>query len=113
MKKIKLYGVGNVGTFNFYIFDKKKEVHKILNKLFWDVFKIEWMEMSGDELDEKKPHFNIERNSDFFQYIGAKPIIGVFYGKKRMFIVLLCSDVLRLKLNRRLEKIAIMPKLVR
>ncbi len=119
MKKIKLYGVGNLGKFTFYIFDKKRSVHKILSELLRDNFNIDWGEtrsIEGSNIDERKSYFNIKRNSDFFQYVSSKtkkPTIGVFYGSKRMFVVFLGSNSLRLKLNRQLEKIAIMPKLIR
>ncbi len=116
MKKIKLYGTGNLGDFNFYIFDKSRKVQKILSELLRDLFNIDWGEtrsVEGSKIDEKKSYFNIKRNSDFFQYVSSKiqkPAIGVFYGDKRMFVVFLGSNSLRLKLNRQLEKIAIMPK---
>ncbi len=119
MKKIKLYGTGNLGDFNFYIFDKSRKVQKILSELLRDLFKIDWGEtrsIEGSTIDEKKSYFNIKRNSDFFQYISDKVkklVIGVFYGDKRMFVTFLGPNSLRLKLNRQLEKIAVMPKFVR
>ena len=117
MKKLKLYAIGNEGDFNYYVFDKKKELHKILNKIFYNLFNIQWPmteERFGDNDIEELVKINIEKNKDFHQrLVNAKEKnsrIDIFYGDKRIFITIHCSVELKDKFNHELIKITFIPK---
>ena len=117
MKKIKIYAIDNDGNFNYYIFDKKKEIHKILDKLFDKIFCIRWYLIEGrfGDMDVRELiKINIKKNKDFHQrLVNAKEKnsrIDIFYGDKRIFIIIHCSVELKDKFNKELFKIAIMPK---
>jgi len=118
MVKIKLYGIGNDGDFNFYIFDKKQEVAKKISQLFKEVFNIPWSfieeeEKNGEWVQEK---INIENKKDVHQRLSRtvpkEPVsrIDIFYGDKKMFITINCKEKERREFNKSLTKIAEMPK---
>ena len=106
---MNLYGLGNLGNFNYYIFDKKQLVAKGLSEIFRRVFNITWDFVDFDGKKEKK--INIEKYKDRHCTISSKNVrVDVFYGSKRMFITIFCSLKLRAKFNDELEAICIMPK---
>ena len=57
---------------------------------------------------EKNKERNIEKYRDFHQIAGIstkKSRVGIFYGNKRLFLVIHCSQKLRLKFNKELFKV--------
>lgn len=122
MKKIWLFGLGNQGEFNYYIFEKTKGAHKVLGKLFSEIFKVEWsMEKSYmDKRDNPRSRkINIERFKDFHESpeklnFPKKEVkrIDIFYGNKKMFIVVQCNTEKRKKFNNALRKIVKVPRYV-
>ena len=111
MKKIILYEIGNQGNFNYYVLDKKKDVAENLSALFSDIFEINW---NFDAPNKKGNYrkFNVKGWTDIHQTINddENPKINIFYGKKRMYVTIICSQKLRLKFNEELGKISIMQK---
>ena len=108
-KTIILHSIGNERDFNYYIFDKKQVVAEILSKLFYKNLTIEWRLY---DIDTNKK-INIEKYKDVHQAEGSisnKSRVDIFYGNKKMFIVVYCSEKLRLKFNEELFKIVKMPK---
>jgi hypothetical protein len=122
MTKIKLYGIGNDGDFNFYIFDKKQEVAKIISNLFKEIFNITWS-FTKEEEDEKgewiAEKINIEQKKDVHQRLTRTsprepPVrIDIFYGDKKMFVSVHCKEKERLTFNKALIKVAEMPKSIK
>lgn len=114
MKKIKLYSVGNQGKFNHYEFDKKQEVIEFLINLFNQIFEIPWVleETYIDEKDKvKTKKINFEKIKDIYRnYWNSKARIDVVLGDKKIFVILYCSQKLRLKFNEELGKVSYMPK---
>ena len=117
MKKIKLYSIGNEGNFNYYIFDKKEEVIEELGKTLREIFGI--YISSHESYEDKKGKWkerkiNFERRRDFHEVIGYKinnkPRVDMFYGSKKIFVTIICSQKERLKFNEELEKVSLMPK---
>ena len=107
--KITLHSIGNEGNFNVYTFDKKQYIAKTLSKIFYNIFNLSWDLMDIDKGKEK----NIEKDKDYHENlirVGNTSRIDVFYGDKKMFIAVHCSQKLRLKLNEELSKISKMPK---
>lgn len=108
-KKIRLYGLGNEANFNYYIFDKKNNVYYLLVKILRDIFGL-YLET----YDENNKEINIERYKDLYKgrvvHVDYKSRVDIFYGNKKMFIVLHCPPKLRLKFNAELFKIAKMSK---
>ena len=114
MKKIKLHAIGNDGDFNYYIFDKKNEVIIILNKLFNKIFKsglqfyIDYENKKGNWSEKER---NFEKERDSHESVGLiNKRIDVFYGDKKIFVAINCSEKLRLKFNEELAKISTMPE---
>jgi len=115
MVKIKLYGIGNDENSNFYIFDKKQKVAEKLSNIIKEIFKVYWgfekmdQNKKGEWIDKK---INIEKNKDSLETISSKSdfFIRVFYGDKKMFMIINCSEKDRLRFNEGLSKIAEMPK---
>jgi len=121
MKKIKLYGVGNDGEFNYYIFDKTKKIHKILDEIFRKSLGIEWpliKERYGNNDKLIIDKINIEKYNDSHEKIGRLSNkrknpdnrVDIFYGDKKIFVVIHCSQKERKKLNNELKKIVIISK---
>jgi len=117
IKKIKLYAIGNEEDFNYYIFDKKEEVIKIINKLFLEVFKTSFHLYEGYEDKRgrwRDKKINFEKRKDFYENVSRKydgdPRIDMFYGNKKIFITINCSEKERLKFNEKLSKVSAMPK---
>ena len=118
VKKLKLRAIGNYGNFNFYIFDKKQDVAEVLSKIFKNVLGIFWR--FNEEYKDKKEKWrtkkiNIEKHKDFHEKVcsGKRNRIDIFYGDKKMFIVIYSNEELRLKFNEELGKISFMPKPVK
>lgn len=115
MKKIKLHAIGNGENINYYIFDKKQDVAKVLSKIFENILGIFWR--FDEEYKAKKGRWrikkiNIEKFKDFHEnHLGKGNRIDIFYGDKKMFVTIFCSEKLRLKFNVELSKISIMPKI--
>jgi hypothetical protein len=119
MVKIKIYAIGNEENFNFYIFDKKQEVAKIISQITKKIFNATWRFMNehqnknGEWIEEV---INIEGYTDIHQRISQNnknkinSRIDVFYGDKKMFITINCSQEERLAFNKELLKIAEIPK---
>jgi hypothetical protein len=115
MTKIKLHEMGNAGNFNWYVFDKEQQVAEYLAMILGTIFNTIWefdsLEKSknGEYLSKK---INIEKYKDYHETIGSnkKGRLDVFYGDKKMFITINCSQKERLKFNEELFKIAEMPK---
>lgn len=113
LKKIKLYGIGNQETYNYYIFDKKQKTIEILSELMQKVFKayINLYEEYDNKKDKwKRKKINFEANKDVHQKINDEPRIDIFYGDKKIYLTINCSWELRLKFNNELFKVAKMPK---
>ena len=116
MKKIKLHGIGNQDNFNYYAFDKKNEVLEILGKLFAKIFDLHINFFDGDE--DKKGNWkerkrNFEKLKDVHDSITdfeENERIDIFYGDKKIFVGINCSQKLRLKFNEELERISMMPE---
>jgi len=116
MKKIKLYSIGNDGKFNYYIFDKKNEIVKILFDIFSKVLQVNFY--LEEEYHDKKERWKFKK-INFEKYIdihtaswsenGAQRI-DLFFGKKKIFVSIQCDNNLRLKFNKELFKIATMSK---
>ncbi len=108
--KIKLHAIGNEGNFNYYIFDKKKVVVETLSKILTKILDLKINLYNPD--NNKK--INIEKHKDFHENLGHRIRINsrsdIFYGDKKMFITIHCSQKLRLKFNEELFKIVKMPK---
>ena len=107
MTKIKLYGIGNDGDFNFYTFDKSQFVIEYLSMVLGTVFGLNWdFDLSENE------KINFETYKDVSQTIASRKDfhIHVFYGDKKMFLTINCSEEDRLKFNEMLFKVAEMPK---
>ena len=118
MEKIKLYNVGNSGKYCFYTFDKTQKVHKILSEIFHEIFDIHWpTTKTVDETENtKEVPTNISKYEDFHETLqlttnefDTKKRIDVFYGKKRMFITIHCSQKLRKQFNEKLKEISEFP----
>ena len=108
-QKIVLHGIGNEGNFNFYIFDKKQIVAQNLSGLFYKILGLSW-EFIDIDTGKKR---NIEKNKDIHESlskVGGKSRVDIFYGNKKMFISVNCTEKLRIKFNEELFKIAKMPK---
>ncbi len=114
MKKIILHEIGNQDNFNYYVFDKKSSVAENLSTIFSKIFKINW---NFDAPDKKGNYrkFNVNKWTDIHEKIddGDNSKIDVFYGNKKMYITIICSQKLRLKFNEELGKISVMPKSVK
>jgi len=116
-KKITLYSIGNDGDFNYYIFDKTKETHVILNKLFKDIFNCQW-NLQDEEIDKKGVptliNIDITKKKDIHEKIvnrlNKKIRIDFYYGNNKIFVVIHCDQNLRLKFNTELAKISVMIK---
>ena len=117
MKKLALHSIGNDGNFNYYIFDKTKETHVILNKLLKDIFNCPW-NLQDEEIDKKGVHSLIyiditkkkDKHEKIVNRLNKKIRIDFYYGDKKIFIVIHCDQNLRLKFNEELAKISVMPK---
>lgn len=111
-KKIVMYGIGNDDKLNYYIFEKTQKAFEALIKLFNKNLKINWQilmeEHVGNEIKEKK--LLVKNFTDTHQSHRGKSRLDIFYGKKKMFFTLHCSEKIRDKINEDLGKIATMPK---
>jgi hypothetical protein len=107
MVKIKLYGIGNDEEFNVYTFDKKQKVAEYLSMILGTLFGINW-EFEDSEFEK----INIEGYKDLSQTIASRKgfHIHVFYGDKKMFLTINCSEKDRLKFNEVLFKVVEIPK---
>ena len=113
MTKIKLYGIGNEGNFNNYIFDKKQDTAEKIAKIIKVIFGINWN--FYEEYETKKGKWinkkiKVESFKDSHEIIDSKKDAraDVFYGDKKMFIAIHCSQKDRLKFNEKLFKVALM-----
>ena len=107
--KIILHSIGNEGNFNFYIFDKKQSIAKALSKIFYNLLNLSW-DFQDIENEKEKNIEKIKDSHENLTRVGNKSRADVFYGNKKIFIVLHCSGALRLKFNEELFKIVKMPK---
>lgn len=111
MKKIKILSIANDSkyNFNYYLFEKKKEIHKVLAPIFYDVFRLRW---PLEDLDKKEKNYvkiNIEKNEDKHENLSlsgmGKARIDIYYGRKKMYITIHCSPKLRIKFNNKLDEV--------
>ena len=104
MKKIKLHAIGNSGNYNYYIFDKKQEVLDILNKIFAMDFDLNLI-TNYDNVAKNKKMNDVKRRTDtHFSDYNEKIRVDFFYGKKKIYLTLVCSENIRLKFNESLFK---------
>lgn len=116
MKKIKLYAIGNENKLNYYIIDKKQKSIENIARLFSEIFKLyldfhkEYEDTNGVWRSRK---INLEKIKDKHKSISNysnNNRIDIFFGEKRAFITISCSQTLRKKFNEELIKISKMPK---
>lgn len=117
VEKIKLYTIGTKGNFSYYSFDKKQKVVEKLIGIFSEILGVDFdlyeshKNKKGKLVNEKIDYnkikdIHIPQDSHSYDNVRA----DIFYGDKRMFVVLHCSEKLRLKFNEELSKISTMPK---
>ena len=120
MTKLVLHSIGNEDSFSYYVFDKKQEVARKLSYIFYNAFKADY-ELEED-YDEKKDEVvvmgrNIEKYKDVHENVSSVHTFGsridIFYGDKKMFVTVLCSQKLRVKFNEELLKHFVMSKPVK
>jgi hypothetical protein len=116
MKKIKLVGIGNQDKYNFYIFEKKQEVVEALSKILSEIFQRD-IDLYSSEHQNKKGKWiagkkiNFERKKDEHINLDVEePRIDIFFGDKKFFVSIICSQKLREKFNEELGKITFMDK---
>jgi len=108
-KKIILYGLGNYGKHNFYIFDKKQEVANSLSKMFRKIFGLYWDFYEEDYKTREGKELNVEKFKDKHESLRntkSQSKVDIFYGDKKMFITINCSQKLRLRFNEELDNIS-------
>ena len=106
-KKIIMYNIGNQDKFNYYVFEKTQNAFETLAKLFYRIFKISTWEIHNEKTGKKILVKNLtDTHNGFF----GKNRLDVFYGKKKMYITILCSKKTREKINKELGRITEMPK---
>ena len=114
-KKFTLHAIGNMQKFNYYIFDKKQEVIEKIKKSFSDVSGIylslyeEYKDKKGEWKNKK---VNFEKIKDEHEGLpgNVNTRADLFFGDKKIFLTLVCSDKDRLKFNEQLFKFFNMPK---
>jgi hypothetical protein len=115
MKKMKLLGIGNDGNFNYYIFNKDKKTITLLGKIIKKFFDIQWESKEG--YHNKKDEWilvpkKMSELKDNHQQVGSKGEVrvDVFYGDKKMFLIVHCLESQRLSFNNNLLNFFQMPK---
>jgi hypothetical protein len=113
MKKIKLYSIGNKKDYNYYVFDKKNKVIEIIAKILGAVFQASWPLYSENHDTGKSRKINFENSKEGHSNIiggNSNAKIDVFYGAKKLTLIIHCNLSLRRKLNEKLGEISHMPK---
>ncbi len=116
VKKFKIYSIGNDGSFNYYVFDKRQLMVEELSKMLREVFglKLDMYDESFDKnykLVHKKRHF--EKYKDYHESLRAtrnNSRADIFYGSKKVFLTVICSASSRKKFNEDLFKFCSMPE---
>jgi|TARA_Y100000310_G_C20134621_1_gene557418 hypothetical protein len=114
MKKIKIYGAGNEGKFNYVIISRNKDFFSWLSKLLFKSFKIkdaefyEFVNKKDEWITRKKQLKNfIDRHES---YLPKGSRIDIFYGKEKIFLVLNTSLRERRKFMKNLNELSIWVK---
>ena len=118
MKKIKLYSIGNEKNYNYYVFDKTNNVVEVLSQILGKVFLLNWylyyepIRKKDYKWMKQKKNFDKmkEGHENISGYGKGNSRVDVFYGKKKMSIIVHCSTSLREKFNEELGKVSYMPK---
>jgi hypothetical protein len=112
MKNIKLYSIGNEKNYNYYIFDKKNYVIEILEKILNRTTDLKlYLHEVDKNYNQRK--INFEKTKEHHSHIinlKNKTRLDIFYGTKKIFLILHCTLSTRKKFNEELEKISYMPK---
>jgi len=110
--KIKLLGIGNVGSYNYYIFEKKQEILKFFCNVL-GVLGLEF-ELYIEDKDYNRTKRLVKKHIDAHEVVGTMAIhkarADIFYGKDKVFLMVHCSKVLREKFNDKVGKLSVMPK---
>jgi len=117
VKKYKLYTIGNVRDFNYYVFDKNQEEIEKLIEIFAKIlgvdFNLYWTHTNkkGEQVNTKT-NFNKFKDKHLYGigHFDEKTRIDIFYGDKKIFVTVLCSQKLRLKFNEALFEFFDMPE---
>ncbi len=110
--QIILHAIGNEGKFNYYVLDKRQKVAKALSHIFVKSFDVYW-DFHHETPKGKIVEINIEKYKDVHEThrsIKGNARVDIFYGDKRMFFAIHCTEKQRLKFNEALSKISKMPK---
>jgi len=112
MNKLTLYGVGNSRKFNYYTFKKEQKLLTVLSDLFSKIFEKD-MILYKDEHKDRNKKIQIKDLKDHHDIIDIGPgksRIDLFYGDKKVFAIIQCTEKLRTKFNKELFKKTRMPK---
>ncbi|MEX0920745.1 MAG: hypothetical protein WDZ62_00575 [Candidatus Pacearchaeota archaeon] len=111
-KKINLHLIGNEGNFNYYVFDKKQEVADRLSESISEIFDIHWDFYDINEKGNRRKIDvrNFKDHHESITKVGNNNRVDIFYGDKKMFVTIHCSQKLRLKFNEVLGGLVIMYK---
>ena len=109
-KKLILRSIGNNGNYNYYVFDKKQSVLEILNKIFALDFDL-YLITNYDNPSKNKKMNDVRKRTDVhFSDFDKNIRADFFYGRKKIFLMIHCSETSRLKFNDALLKYFTMPK---
>ncbi len=116
MKKIKMSAIGNQGKYNYYVFEKTQAAFEKLAKIFYETLSINlklYKEYHNTKDIEKSKKIFVKNFKDIHKNynLGAsnEKRLDIFYGDKKMFVVIFCPLKLREKLNKELDPITKMP----
>ncbi|MFA4960505.1 MAG: hypothetical protein WC548_02470 [Candidatus Pacearchaeota archaeon] len=116
MRKIKLFAIGNQGNYNYYIFEKKQNAVRTIAKILGEIFQAdiqlfkEYKDKDGNWSKRRKVNF--EKRKDWHEsYItNEEKRIDIFFGDKKVFATIICSQKLREKFNKELGENSYLPK---
>jgi len=112
MKKLKLFGIGNCEDFNYYVIEKSQEAIEKLSKIISATLgkKLDIYHDPEEEKDYKWKKRNFEKIKDVHEVLDfgpdSKNMVNIFYGDKKIFLTIHCSQKTREKFNKALGKIS-------
>jgi hypothetical protein len=114
MKKIRLGSIGNSDNFSYYLFEKNQTVYEFLSRALGEVLKLDlplFDENYGKKGKYTRKKIIVNRLKDKHDRIGISTRLraDIFFGDKKLFLIIHCSESLRLKFNEYLGRFTYMP----
>jgi len=114
IKKTMIFAIGNHGNTNYLIIEKRKGFLEFINRLFANIdpeINMDYYLTNYQKGNVKEKKINPLKYTDHHESRQSSKVrLDIFYGKKKIFLTIQTSEIVRSKIMNNLEKLSVFMK---